>query len=69
MNNHPELISVAQLRFDKTRLPIVMVTTQNEIQDNEAAIQAGVNVILHKPFTADDLKKVLEDLGKLPNYN
>jgi CheY-like chemotaxis protein len=50
----------------KPPLPIVMVTTQNETQDNDAAIEAGVNAILHKPFTADDLGRVLADLGKLP---
>lgn len=50
---HPDI----RRRFDKTTLPIVMVTTQNETQDN---------AILHKPFTAEDLGKVLTDLGVLP---
>ena len=44
-----------------------MVTTQNETQDNEAAYAAGVNAILHKPFTAQDLEKVLVEEGKLTN--
>jgi CheY-like chemotaxis protein len=43
-----------------------MVTTQNESQDNQAAYDAGVNAILNKPFTAEDLNKVLKDLGKMP---
>jgi DNA-binding response OmpR family regulator len=39
-----------------------MVTTQNEINDTRAAMEAGVNEILHKPFTADSLKAVLSRL-------
>lgn len=64
--NGIELIREVRRRFDKTTLPIVMVTTQNETQDNEAAFEAGVNHILHKPFTAKDLGRVLEKFGKLP---
>jgi CheY-like chemotaxis protein/HEAT repeat protein len=59
-----ELIREVRRQYDKTALPIIMVTTQNEIQDNEAAIEAGVNAILHKPFTADDLGKSMNALGK-----
>ena len=64
--NGIEFIREVRRRFDKASLPIVMVTTQNETQDNEAAFDAGVNAILHKPFTADDLGQVLEEMGKLP---
>lgn len=64
--NGIDLIREVRRQFDKTALPIVMVTTQNETQDNEAAYEAGVNAIVHKPFTAEDLGKVLDELGKLP---
>ena len=64
--NGIDLIREVRRQFDKTTLPIVMVTTQNETQDNEAAYDAGVNTIVHKPFTAEDLGKVLDDLGRLP---
>lgn len=64
--NGIQLIREVRQRYDKTSLPIVMVTTQNEIQDNDAAYEAGVNAILNKPFTAEDLGKALEALGKLP---
>jgi len=40
-------------------LPIVMVTTQNESQDNQAAYTAGVNEIIHKPFTRESLATVI----------
>jgi CheY-like chemotaxis protein len=64
--NGIELIREVRRQFDKMTLPIVMVTTQNETQDNDAAVEAGVNAILHKPFTAEDLGKVLADFGTLP---
>ena len=64
--NGIELIREIRRQFDKTAMPIVMVTTQNETQDNEAAFEAGVNAILHKPFTAEDLGKALTELGNLP---
>ena len=63
--NGIDLIREVRSQFDKQRLPVVMVTTQNETQDNEAAYAAGVNAILHKPFTAEDLGKVLKELDKL----
>lgn len=52
-------------QFDQKVLPIIMVTTQNEVNDNEAALAAGVNGILHKPFTADILAKALHDWAQL----
>jgi CheY-like chemotaxis protein/HEAT repeat protein len=64
--NGIELIREVRRRFDKAELPIVMVTTQNETQDNEAAFDAGVDAILHKPFTAEDLGNALVELGRLP---
>ena len=64
--NGIELIREVRTQFDQQALPIVMVTTQNETQDNQAAYDAGVNTILHKPFTADDLGQALTDLGKMP---
>ncbi len=63
--NMPEMTGVDLIRavrrwFDKDKLPIVMVTTQNECSDNEAAMQAGANQIINKPFTAETLKKALD---------
>ncbi len=45
--------------YDQKTLPIIMVTTQNEANDNDAALTAGVNGIIHKPFTAETLAKAL----------
>ena len=66
--NMPEITGVQLTRklremYSMDQLPIIMVTTQNEAQDNEAARAAGVTTILHKPFNAATLgstmKKVL----------
>jgi len=48
-----ELIERVRRRYAREELPIIMVTTQDEVQDNEAALAAGVNDILAKPFTAE----------------
>ena len=36
-----------------------MMMTQGDIQDHEAAEQAGVNDILIKPFNVDSLRAVM----------
>jgi CheY-like chemotaxis protein len=45
--------------YSDAELPIIMVTTQNEDQDNEAAYAAGINHIIHKPFTEAQIGKAL----------
>ena len=55
-----ELTRAVRKRYPKETLPIIMVTTQNECQDNEAAIQAGVNAILNKPFNERMLREAME---------
>jgi DNA-binding response OmpR family regulator len=37
-----------------------MVTTQDEANDNKAALEAGVSDILRKPFTAESLQAVFK---------
>jgi len=64
--NMPEITGVqltAKLRENYTarQLPVIMVTTQNESTDNEAARAAGVNLIFHKPFNAKSLGAVISD--------
>ncbi|NIA18986.1 MAG: response regulator, partial [Xanthomonadaceae bacterium] len=55
-----ELIEKARQHYPREELPIIMVTTQNEMQDNEAALAAGVNDILAKPFNAETLQAAIE---------
>ncbi|KAF5053335.1 Sensor histidine kinase RcsC [anaerobic digester metagenome] len=62
--NMPDITGIDLTRairriFPKEELPVVMVTTQNEINDNRAALEAGVNDITYKPFTAESLKAVI----------
>jgi len=45
--------------YDAEALPVIMVTTQSDIQDHEAAAKAGVNDILIKPFNADSLRAAM----------
>jgi CheY-like chemotaxis protein len=46
--------------YSDVELPIIMVTTQNEGRDSEAAYAAGINHIIHKPFTEEQIGKVLD---------
>jgi len=64
--NMPEITGVqltARIRekYSVTELPVIMVTTQNEVQDNKAAIAAGVNKIIQKPFNAASLKAAMDE--------
>jgi len=45
----------------KEELPVIMVTTQDEERDNKAAYAAGINSILQKPFTQEQIGKVLAE--------
>lgn len=67
--NMPEITGIGVItelrkKYSKEELPIIMVTTQNEIQDNESAYSAGVNFVMQKPFDdvslGNAIKKVLE---------
>ncbi len=64
--NMPEISGVqlaAQIRkrFSSKELPIIMVTTQNEANDNKAAFEAGVDKIIQKPFNAKTLKIAMDE--------
>ncbi|MEA1923710.1 MAG: HEAT repeat domain-containing protein [Pseudomonadota bacterium] len=54
-----EVTRIIRETFSKDEMPVIMVTTQNETQDNEAAKAAGVNEILHKPFTKEGIGEAL----------
>lgn len=64
--NMPEISGIELTRtmrqwFSKEQMPIIMVTTQNETTDNEAAMKAGVTAIVHKPFNEDSLKAAMDE--------
>ena len=64
--NMPEITGVGLTKrirgkYSATELPVIMVTTQNEPQDNKAALAAGVNKIIQKPFNAASLKAAMAE--------
>ncbi len=56
-----QLTETLRKTYSPGDLPVIMVTTQNEAQDNEAAIHAGVNKIIYKPFNAASLKAAIDE--------
>lgn len=56
---------IKQLRAESrfAGLPIVMVTSETEIERVRAALAAGASEFVMKPFTADILRAKLEHLG------
>ncbi|MGM0609753.1 MAG: HEAT repeat domain-containing protein [Thermodesulfobacteriota bacterium] len=60
-----ELIQKTRSLYSSEKLPIIMITTQNEVQDNQDAVKAGVSAIGHKPFTRKSLNTIIEH--HLPN--
>ena len=52
-----ELTKKIRAIYTGKSLPIIMVTTQNEANDNKAAIAAGVNKIIYKPFDTEKIKE------------
>lgn len=67
--NMPEITGIQltekiRERYTSKLLPVIMVTTQNESKDNEAAHMAGVDSILHKPFNGATLGAAIEKVLK-----
>jgi CheY-like chemotaxis protein len=56
-----QLTEQVRKKYSPGQLPIIMVTTQNEAQDNEAAVRAGINKIINKPFNAKSLKSAMDE--------
>lgn len=59
-----QLTERLRLRYSPQELPVVMVTTQSDSQDHEAARAAGVNDILIKPFKTESLKTFIDKFKK-----
>ena len=58
-----ELTKKIRKKYRKESLPVIMVTTQNEAQDNEAALAAGVNKVIYKPFDKNKIKDSIAELA------
>ena len=62
-----ELASRIRQRYSAAELPIVLVTTQSDVQAGEAVAESGINEVLGKPFDAPTLQAVLHrHLGLCP---
>jgi len=66
--NMPEMDGIAFLREVRAdvqydALPVMMVTTNSELENVSEALEAGANEYIMKPFTAEMLKEKLELLG------
>jgi len=62
--NMPEISGIELTKgirkiYSAETLPVIMVTTQSDVQDHEAAAAAGVNDILIKPFNAESLRTAM----------
>jgi CheY-like chemotaxis protein/HEAT repeat protein len=69
--NMPEISGIELTRriratYTAEQLPVIMVTTQSDVQDHEAAAAAGVNSILIKPFNAQTLCTAMAKFVKTP---
>ncbi len=63
--NMPEMDGlefVGNVRSQNASIPILMVTTNAAKEDIVAALQAGVNNYVVKPFTPETLKEKIESL-------
>jgi two-component system, chemotaxis family, chemotaxis protein CheY len=68
--NMPEMDGVAFVRAVRAdhgydALPLMMVTTNSELDNVATALDAGANEYIMKPFTGDMIKEKLELLGFL----
>ncbi|HEY9765012.1 MAG TPA: response regulator [Chroococcales cyanobacterium] len=60
--NGIEVARLARTLYAKEHLAILMVTTQNRLEDRSEAHAAGVDAILLKPFTKESLKEMIDGL-------
>lgn len=62
MNGY-ELVQSARGNDDYAGMPIMMVTTETEMDQVVKALEAGANEYIMKPFNKDDVLSKLEILG------
>ena len=60
-----ELATGIRKLYSREELPVIMVTTQSDVQDHQAASQAGVDHILIKPFNAESLRNAMGQFIKV----
>ncbi len=58
-----ELTKAIRKQHSVEELPVIMVTTQSEGEDHASATEAGINMILNKPFTAVQINQAIKSIG------
>ena len=64
--NGIDLVRSLRARDDGKSVPILMVTTRSVREDIVAAVEAGVNNYIVKPFTPQVLKEKIDQLMSTP---
>jgi two-component system chemotaxis response regulator CheY len=64
--NGLELVKQLRQQPDLSSLVVVMVTTETELDQMVAALEAGANEYIMKPFTKDILIEKLQMVGARP---
>ena len=59
------LETLKEIRTESSGLPVIMVTSKNDVNDINRLLEAGANEYVMKPFTKDILfEKISQVLGK-----
>ena len=58
-----ELTRQLREKYSKEQLPIVLVTTQTDKDETASAYKAGINDVIYKPFTKEQLKEKINELA------
>ncbi len=58
-----EITTRIRAKYSSGELPVVMITTQQELHDAEAGYKAGVDLVVHKPFNDIDIIEALAKVG------
>jgi two-component system, chemotaxis family, chemotaxis protein CheY len=65
--NGLELISFVRANPNYRRIPVIIITTENSVEDRKRGLELGASDYLVKPFGAVDLRRAVEAaLGREP---
>jgi len=54
-----ELTRRIREKYDKASLPVLLITTQTDKDETQTAYDAGINDVIYKPFTKEQLKETI----------
>lgn len=56
--------SIEQEKGNNSRIPIIAITANNMYEEIQSCLKAGMDDFLSKPFSTEDVRKVLKTLGQ-----